>query len=144
VSGAARLHLPDVNLLVAAMVAAHALHHRAAAWMDGAERFATCPVTEAGLVRVLMTEAAVGRRVSAAEALAALEAVRSADGWEFLADGASLAAPRVDLAGLYGPKQVTDLHLVNLAASSGAVLATLDAKIPKALTPADQPWVHLV
>jgi toxin-antitoxin system PIN domain toxin len=138
------LYLPDVNVLVAALVASHALHHRAAAWMDGAQRFATCPVTEAGLVRVLRNEAAMGRKITGAEAVAALKAVRAADGWEFAPDAASFAVPGVDLSGLYGYRQVTDLHLVNLAASVGAVVATLDAKLPKALVPADQALVHLV
>lgn len=43
---------------------------------------------------------------------------------------------------LVGHKQVTALHLVNLAASHNARLVTLDTKIGSLLGTRDQHWVH--
>lgn len=40
-----------------------------------------------------------------------------------------------------GHRQVTDLHLVNLAASRGAVLATFDSAFHTWLAPKDRPHV---
>jgi uncharacterized protein len=59
-------------------------------------------------------------------------------------DEASLAQPSIDLSALVGHRQVTDLHLVNLAATAGAVLATFDARLPASLAPGDRRHVVLV
>ena len=40
------VHLLDANALIALVVAEHEHHHRAAAWVAGADRIAICPVTE--------------------------------------------------------------------------------------------------
>lgn len=45
---------------------------------------------------------------------------------------------------LQGYRQVTDLHLVNLAARHQAVLATLDPRLSTMLAPEDQRHVELV
>lgn len=50
----------------------------------------------------------------------------------------SLVDSALDLTGLIGHRQVTDLHLLNLAARSGARLTTFDQRIAGALIPADR------
>ena len=50
----------------------------------------------------------------------------------------------VDTSVLVGHQQVTDLHLVNLAARHGGVLATFDATLPTWLAPADRRHVILI
>lgn len=133
--------LLDVNVLLALTWDQH-IHHRIAH-----DRFAelstwsTCPVTEAGLLRLLLTEQVVGRTVTGSEALSQLTAIREAPGWSFVPDSASLAAPAIDTRVLMGRKQVTDLQLVNLAASHDLQLATFDASLAASLMPEDQ---HLV
>ena len=133
--------LLDVNVLLALSWDQH-VHHEVAH-----QRFAelgtwnTCPTTEAGLVRLLLTEQVVGRKVTGSEALGQLAAMRSASGWSFLPDSGSLAEPVIDTRVLMGRRQVTDLQLVNLAASNNTKLATFDAGLRDSLIPADQRWV---
>ena len=113
------------------------------------ERFAelaewsTCPATEAGLLRLLLTEIVVGRKVSGSEALGQLQAIREVPGWRFLPDGESLAAARIDTRVMMGRRQVTDLQLVNLASAHGTTLATFDAGLRDSLMPTDQHLVSL-
>lgn len=134
--------LLDVNVLVALAWDAH-IHHRAAhrQFATVADNWATCPVTEAGLVRLLLTPAVVGRDVLAAEALGVLRDMRSLPGWRWLSDDVSLADATIDTRVLIGRRQVTDLQLVALAARHGAVLHTFDTGIPEQLAPADRQHV---
>lgn len=49
--------LLDANVLIALLVADHAHHDAAEDWLVGtARRFATCPITEGSLVRLLVRE----------------------------------------------------------------------------------------
>ncbi len=133
--------LLDVNVLLALTWDQH-IHHQVAH-----ERFAeldswsTCPVTEAGLLRLLLTPQVVGRKVDGGEALGQLAAMRRVPGWRFLGDSASLAEPLIDTRVLMGCRQVTDLHLVNLAAANSTQVATFDAGLRASLVPDDQRWV---
>lgn len=79
-----------------------------------------------------------------ASALQDLAVLHDLPGFLFLADPTSLAHTRIDLTALIGTKQVTDFHLVNLAASSDAVLATFDRRIAEALAPEDRKYVELI
>lgn len=135
--------LLDVNVLLALTWDQHIHHHVAHQRFAELESWATCPVTEAGLLRLLLTERVVGRKVSGSEALGQLQAIRQVPGWSFLTDSLSLAEPVIDTRVLMGPRQVTDLHLVNLAAWHSTKLATFDAGLRSSLVPADQDWVSL-
>ncbi len=135
--------LLDINVLVALSWDQHVHHGVAHERFAQLTEWSTCPVTEAGLVRVLMTESAVGRVVTGAEALGQLAALRTVTGWGFLHDDASLADSVIDLRVLMGRRQVTDLHLVNLAARNGRKLATFDAGLRDSLVPADRAWVEV-
>jgi toxin-antitoxin system PIN domain toxin len=137
-------YLLDANILLALTAAGHVHHKRATAWLAGIDRWATTPVTEAALVRLLLNPQVVGRKVARAEALGVLASLRGAPGHEFMPDDSSLSEPMIDLTGLTGHRQVTDLHLVNLAARHGAVLATLDARITATLAGPDARWVCLI
>jgi hypothetical protein len=59
-------------------------------------------------------------------------------GHEFIVDASSLTAPVIDTSLATSSGQVTDLHLVNLAATNGAVLATLDRSIATILEEDDR------
>ena len=133
--------LLDVNVLLALSLEHHIHHHLAHDRFAELESWSTCPVTESGLLRLLMTEQVVGRKVAGSEALAQLDALRRVQGWTFLVDSVSLAESQIDTRVLMGRRQVTDLHLVELAASHGVSLATFDASLKTALVPDDQ---HLV
>ena len=138
------LYLLDVNVLIALAWPNHLHHARAQVWWAGVERWATTPVTESAFVRLSVNPAVVGRGVTVAEALALLRAVRSTPGHVFIPDESSLVSARVDLSRVATSRQITDAHLVNVAAGAGAVLATLDAEIVELLAPADRALVALV
>jgi len=134
----------DVNVLLALMWDRH-IHHDAARrqFRAVATAFATTAVTESGLVRLLLTPVVVGRQVSTPEALGALHDVRSLPGWAWLDDDASFDTAVVDVRVLTGRRQVTDLHLVDLAARHGHRLATFDTGLVSSLAPADRHHVDL-
>lgn len=142
-SEAAPVHLLDVNVLLALMWDQHVHHRSAREQFAGVTSFATCPTTESGLLRLLLTQAVVGRRVAPIEALTALAALRSAPGWRWVPDDTTLAHAAVDVRVLAGRRQVTDLHLVNLAAQTGCVVTTFDAGLPTWLAPEDRRFVWL-
>lgn len=130
--------LLDVNVLVALVWDQHVHHISAHENFEKLTAWATTPVTELGLVRVLLTPAAVGREVLPVEATGLLRALRGVNGWTWMPDDASFANPAVDLRVLMGRRQVTDLHLVDLAKANNAQLMTFDAALRKSLAPADR------
>lgn len=140
----AGLQLPDVNVLVALTSSAHQHHRRAHAWLATVTTFATTPLTECGLVRLLLNPAVVGQRVTVRQAIDVLRGVRAHERATFLPDASSLAAGAVDLIGLVGHRQVTGFHLVNLVASQGGVLATFDRRILQSLAAADHGLVDVL
>ena len=137
-------YLLDVNVLIALTSRGHILHQHAHQWFDGVESWATTPLTETAYVRLMLNPFVIGAELRAADVLAALATLRRWPGHVFIEDASSLAAPAIDLIGLRGQKQVTDAHLVNLAASHGAVLATLDTAIEAMLMPDDRHWVQVI
>lgn len=137
-------YLLDASVLVALTNPDHVHHGRAHSWFSRVERWASTPLTEAALVRLMLNPAVTGTQRAAADVLAVLGSLRALPGHEFIADDSSLADPAIDLAGLVGHRQVTDLHLVNLAARHKLTLATFDAKIGRALVAADAAHVMVV
>jgi len=136
--------LADANVLLALHAPAHPFHARAAAWFDACQSFATTPMTDAGLVR-LLTRADVmdGRPVRPAEALTMLAVLKRQPHFAFWPDGEALDRSRFAYA-LQGPGQVTDLHLLDLAAAHGGLLVTFDARIAAALRPRDRKYLSLL
>ena len=136
--------LSDVNVLLALHLPSHENHRQACDWFDAAEGFALTPITQAGLVRLLLNPVVMnGAPASPASALAALDALQSAPGATFWPDDTPQLLGRFAYA-LTGHRQVTDLHLLALAVSKGGRLVTADAKIPAALRRADTKHVHLI
>ena len=140
--------LLDVNVLLALTQASHVMNDAAHRWLTGVLEargtWGTCSLTEAAFLRITTNPAFAGRQIGVRDALATLDRLREGRSHRFYADPTSLAASRLDLAALVGPKQVTDFHLVNLAASSNAVLATFDSRLLDALAPADRRHVELI
>lgn len=132
------LDLPDVNVLVALHHPSHVHHQEAHRWFASSERFATTPITESGLMRLVLNRAVMGEAVDAATALTLLRSLRAHPRATFLHDDSSLAEATIELRGLAGFRQVTDLHLVNLAARHAARLVTFDAAVAPTLAPSDQ------
>ena len=112
--------LLDANVLVALVVSDHVHHGPAENWLtriNGA--FATCPMTEGALVRLLIRQGQTGQ--DAKEILGGLAADPRHEFWPD-----SLAYAEVDLRGTIGHRQVTDAYLAQLARARGGRLATFD------------------
>jgi toxin-antitoxin system PIN domain toxin len=112
--------LLDANVLIALVVADHVHHDSAETWFAGlAGRYATCPITEGSLVRLLIRE---GSSPEAASAV--LSALAGDERHEFWPDDVSYS--RVSMKGVVGHRQVTDAYLAQLAREHGGRLATFD------------------
>jgi toxin-antitoxin system PIN domain toxin len=125
--------LLDVNLLVALFDGDHVHHELAHDWFadNRAGGWATCPVTENGLVRVL-TNPKYGSPESAVPAIVdRLRRFRESGNHEFWADEVSLADTALfNPSFVRGHRQITDVYLLGLARHKGARLATFDRSIP--------------
>ena len=142
---ATKSHLLDLNVLIALAWPQHVHHVRAHAWFSSLRGpWMTTPLTEAGFVRLSTNPAVVTERVAMSTALGMLAAMRSVPGHSFLPDQSSLATPVIALGAVATSRQVTDAHLVNLAAASNVVLATLDRGIERMLSPNDREHVVLL
>lgn len=136
--------LLDVNVLLALSLPTHQHHAGAARWFATAGSWATTAMTETGYVRLMTNPRVVGYEIAPSQVVDALRSIRSLPGHAFIEDGTSLADPAIDVQRLAGSSQVTDFHLVNLAARAGAVLATFDASLVRALAPDDRRHVQVL
>ncbi|MEA5455441.1 hypothetical protein SPF06_11975 [Sinomonas sp. JGH33] len=103
-------------------------------WFAKVRHFATTPITESGFLRLALNPAVMGGPTSSGAALASLRSLRADPRATFLADDATLADPVISLEAMAGHRQVTDLHLVNLAVAHSARLVTFDKRIAGTLT----------
>ncbi len=131
--------LLDVNVLVALAWPNHVHHEPALHWFHQhqSEGWATCPVTQAGFVRVSSNQKALPSARSPAEALGLLAKIVALEHHEFWSDDTSLVDSEfISATRLQGYRQVTDAHLLALALRHGGCLATLDQGI-RNLVPKD-------
>jgi uncharacterized protein len=123
-------YLLDVNALVALGFVNHEFHDRVASWMR-AQQFpplATCSITELGFLRVLAQAPAYGLTIAQARTLLLRMKHAKTSRFTFIRDDHDISHLP---AWVKTPKQTTDGHLVKLADANGAVLTTLDGKIPR-------------
>ena len=112
--------LLDANVLIALLVDDHVHHQAAENWFVGmAGNFATCPITQGSLVRLLIREGQ-----SAAAARAILNGTAADPRHEFWADDISYTD--VPSQGIISHRQLTDAYLAQLARARGTRLATFD------------------
>jgi hypothetical protein len=124
-------YLLDVNALIAYGFRWHGLHAQVAPWVNArrSDSFLTCSITEIGFVRILGNVRSYGMGVVRARDLLLRLKNSSLLPLEFIADGNDISLlPQWAKT----PAQSTDGHLLQLAKSNGAVLATLDKGIPGA------------
>jgi toxin-antitoxin system PIN domain toxin len=112
--------LLDANVLVALIVADHVHHDAAEEWFAGVDdSFATCPITQGSLVRLLMRGGQ-----SAEDAHAVVTALTGNSRHQFWPDSVSFTD--FALRGVIGHRQVTDAYLAQLARANSGTLATFD------------------
>lgn len=137
-------YLLDTNVLLALSLPTHQHHQHATSWFQVGMDWATTPLTESGYLRLMTNPRVVGHSIGVGQVLEALREMREVPGHAFVADDTSLADPAIDVARLAGTKQVTDYHLVNLAARQATVLATFDGSLQRSLAPGDRRYVHVI
>lgn len=117
--------LLDANVLIALLVDDHVHHQAAENWFVGmAGSFATCPITQGSLMRLLIRE---GQSAETARSL--LHEIARSPRHEFWPD--SVSYHDIPVAGIIGHRQVTDAYLAHLARSRSARLATFDQALAK-------------
>lgn len=120
--------LLDVNALVALAWDTHVHHEAIAAWFD--ERtgpWATCPVSEAGFVRVSSNAKILAGALGVDDARSVLRDLRAIGEHRFLVNDVSITD--ADVPQIVGHRQVTDAMLVTVARRAGVPLVTFDAAI---------------
>jgi toxin-antitoxin system PIN domain toxin len=117
--------LLDANVLIALLVDDHVHHGAAENWFASLNgKFATCPITQGSLMRLLIRE---GQPATTARVMLAGTAGHPRH--EFWPDDVSYGD--VPVRGIVGHRQVTDAYLAQLARAHGARLATFDQALAK-------------
>ena len=125
-------YLLDTNVLIALFWPSHARHDLAVKWFarHRSKGWATCPLTEAGFVRIVSNAAFSRDAVTPREAAGVLAANTTAKDHAFWPDELPFAeASAFAGARLVGHQQVTDAYLLGLALRRDGMLATLDERI---------------
>lgn len=119
--------LLDVNVLVALLVPTHEHHSLARTWVTsigGVQGWATCPLTELGVVRVC-AQLPVGRRPPRATVDALLQFRASSSGYLFWPDAFSPTV-MLELRQAETARHVTDRYLLGLARRNRGQVITCD------------------
>ena len=121
--------LLDVNVLIALAWPNHIHHSTALWWFEtfGRGGFATCPVTQAGFVRVSSNNRAIPGARSPREARAILRRITDLPGHRFWPDDIDLTRnEHIAWERLGSHAQVTDAHILAIAVRHAGRLATFD------------------
>ena len=124
--------LPDTNLLIALFWPSHSHHDSAIGWFveNRSRGWATCPMTEAGYIRIVANPAFSRDAVAPVQALALLNENAKSSDHQFWADDISAQEALGRFATrLVGHQQVTDAYLLALAIRRDGVLASFDTGI---------------
>lgn len=128
----ARTFLLDVNVLIALIDPAHVHHDAAHAWFKarGQRSWASCPLTENGVIRIVSHPKYPNCIGSPGLAIEIMTRLCKLPGHIFWPDDISLADDKhIDSARLLGSAQVTDTYLLALARAHDGHLATLDKRL---------------
>ncbi len=126
--------LLDVNVLIALLDPDHAFHERAHVWWEnnGKQGWASCPLTENGVVRI-MSNPGYSRqlRLTPEDLVSRIAQFTANTDHEFWPDALSLREGELfDRSRLVSSRLVTDTYLLGLAVRHGGRLATFDQGIP--------------
>jgi toxin-antitoxin system PIN domain toxin len=124
--------LPDVNVLLALVWPRHESHAAAHAWFakSGQQGWATNPLTQLGVLRLLTNPAVTQGAVGAGTALEVLSEATSHAGHQFWPLDREVGAVLKSIAGrLRGHQQWTDALLLGQAMERRGVLVTFDSGV---------------
>lgn len=135
--------LLDVNVLIALIDPGHVAHD----WFEkeGRASWATCPMTENGVVRIVGSSRCPNSPGSPTVVAEILHAMRTLDGHLFWPDDVSLlGSDDIDPSRILISAQVTDTYLLALAKSRGGLLATFDRKLSPAAVKGGRSALHII
>jgi hypothetical protein len=138
--------LLDVNVLIALIDPAHVQHDRAHDWFAayGRKSWATCPLTENGVLRIL-GNARYPNSPGTPAAAELMSILRELGGHAFWPDDLTLFdASRIRIERLLDSAQVTDTYLLALAAAHGGHLVTFDRRLVTDAVINGQKTLHLL
>lgn len=141
--------LLDVNFLVALLDPKHAFHKRAHAWWadESGPGWASCPITENGFVRIMSNPKYDPHYKFAIDELAIqLRQFAAKTDHQFWPDEISLLDDsRFRYESLHGPRQITDVYLLALAAHNNGRLVSFDERIASSAVPsATKTNLHII
>ncbi|MDW3685781.1 PIN domain-containing protein [Cupriavidus sp. CV2] len=125
-------YLLDVNVLIALLDAGHVQHEAAHAWFGrvGHAAWATCPLTENGVLRIIGNPRYPNTLETPATVAPLVAQLRAHPGHRFWPDSVSLLdVHHVDAVRLLATDQVTDTYLLALARAHRGMLATFDRRL---------------
>lgn len=139
--------LLDVNVLIALIDPSHVAHDAAHGWFasTGAAAWATCPVTENDVVRIVGNPKYPNSPGAPSAVLEIVARLRALPGHHFWSDDLSLAGSTdIDPAKILTSLQVTDTYLLALAKAHGGQLATFDRKLSVAAVKGGKSSLYLI
>ncbi len=139
--------LLDVNVLIALIDPTHISHDTTHRWftLEGSASWATCPITENGVIRIVGSAKYPNAPGSPAIVAAVLDRLRALPGHVFWPDDISLLdREHVAAERMLGFGQVTDTYLLALAVVHGGRLATLDRRLSFSAVQDGQHALHLI
>ena len=139
--------LLDVNVLIALVDPAHVQHDTAHEWFAriGHQRWATCPLTENGLLRIVGHARYPNSPGTPAAVAPLMATLRTLAGHVFWPDDISLLdTAHIDVARLLSAAQVTDSYLLALAGAHGGQLASFDRRLVTDAVRVGAQCLHLI
>jgi uncharacterized protein len=127
--------LLDVNALIALISPRHIHHDRMHHWFskNSSAGWATCPITENGVIRIISQPSFAAGPYTPSEAAEALRSVCESLSKQhrFWRDDVSLVDDSLfSMNKVISPRQVTDAYLLGLASKHGAKLVSFDRNLP--------------
>jgi toxin-antitoxin system PIN domain toxin len=123
--------LLDINVIIALLDSGHVMHRAASHWLAQHQEhgWATTPITENGVVRILSQPAYPNHRPAAQVAERLAEACGHAS-HQFWPEAVSLLEPGlIAWQRLLSPRQITDCYLLALAVAQGGHLVSFDQRV---------------
>jgi toxin-antitoxin system PIN domain toxin len=140
-------YLLDVNVLIALIDPAHVGHDTAHNWFGslGTKSWATCPITENGVIRIVGHPKYPNSMGSPAAVGPIVSRLRALPGHEFWKDDFSLVGSNlVDVDHIATPGQVTDTYLLALAVANSGQLATFDRRLSTKAVRHGKAGLHII
>ncbi len=140
-------NLLDVNVLIALIDPAHIHHDAAHAWFKarGRKNWASCPLTENGVIRIVTHPKYPNCVGSPGLAIDIMAQLCQLPGHVFWPDDISLLdGKHINSERLLSSAQITDSYLLALARAHGGQLATFDQRLVADAVPDGRAALHTI